>query len=60
MKLLWAMVLDNVKDVLSQPEIQTLFPEDPDVCVKRQVQNSDSAPANRPGARLFALGFCSN
>jgi len=31
-------VPDNVKNILSQPEIQKLFSKNPDVYVKKQVQ----------------------
>ena len=57
MNLLWAIVLDNVKNILSQPEIQMLFSENPDVYVKKTSSNSDSAPANYSKAHLFVLGF---
>ena len=38
------IVLDNVKNILSQPEIQTLFSENPDVYVKKQVQIRTQRP----------------
>ena len=37
-------MLDNVKNILSQPEIQMLFSENPDVYVKKQVQIRTQRP----------------
>ena len=37
-------MLDNVKNILSQPEIQMLFSENPDVHVKKQVQIRTQRP----------------
>ena len=50
-------MLDNVKNIPSQPEIQMLFSENPDVYVKKTSSNSDLAPANYPKAHLFVLEF---
>ena len=37
-------MLDNVKNILSQSEIQMLFSENPDVYVKKQVQIRTQRP----------------
>ena len=37
-------MLDNVKNILSQPEIQMLFSENPDLYVKKRVQIRTQRP----------------
>ena len=50
-------MLDNVKNILSQPEIQMLFSEKPDVYVKKKVQIRTQRPQITPMHISLFLSF---